>query len=171
MNFFFPLTLNAASRYSCKIPVTLTWCIGLICGIFVAACTDNIASLMRACCNAGVSIVGLIIVPLFPFLFSAIAVYCSSPLLLRLTGFCKSFLLGFNICAVYSVFSGGGFLICLLLLFTDLLTSPTILLFQLRCTKWRSKELLQGCISALTWFFAVIAVDYTWVAPLLRDII
>lgn len=171
MNFFFPLTLNAASRSSCKIPVTLSWCIGLICGIFVAACTDNIASLMRACCDAGVSIVGLIIVPFFPFLFSAIAVFCSSPLLLYLTGFCKSFLLGFSIRAVFIVFSGGGLLICALLLFTDLLTTPAIFLFQLRYAKWRSKEFLQSCISALIWFLAVIAVDYTWITPLLRDII
>ena len=171
MNLLFSQSLNVPGRYSCKMFVTLIWCTGFICGVLIAACADNIASLMLACCDSGVSIVGLFIVPFLPFLFSAIAVYCSSPLLLYLTGLCKSFLLGFCVCSVCSVFSSGGFLICILLLFTDLLTAPAIFLFQLRCAKGLIKKVYQSCISALIWFITVIMVDYTWVAPLLRDIL
>ena len=171
MRIHFPTNLIAVSHSSCKFVILLLWTLGFLCGIFSAASADNLSSLMLTCCDAGVSIVGLIIVPFFPFLFSAIAVFCSSPLLLYLTGFCKSFLLGFSIRAVFIVFSGGGLLICTLLLFTDLLTTPAIFLFQLRCANRHSKRLLQSCISVLIWFLTVIAVDYTWITPLLRDII
>ena len=135
------------------------------------AFTDNLASLMRACCDAGVSIVGLFLVPFFPFLISAVAVYCSTPLILYLTGLAKSFLFGFCACAVYTGSSGGGWLLCLLLLFTDLLTAPALFLFQLRCMYDDSKNVLRFGVFAVLWFMAVSAADYLWIVPLLRDII
>lgn len=162
--------LAAASRHSCKILLALLWCIGLICGASVAACTDNLASLMLACCNAGVSIVGLFIVPFLPFLISAFAVFCSAPLILYLTGLYKSFLLGFCVSAVGLVFFGGSWLVCLLLLFTDLLTVPGLLWFQMRCLDGYSG--IRRCwLWALLWFISVCIADYLWIAPLLREII
>jgi len=170
MRFRFSQYLVASSRRSCKLMLTFLWAVGLLCGCYCAACADNIASLMRACCDAGVSIVGLLTVPFLPFLISAIAVYCSALPVLYLTGFCKSFLLGFCVCAVSTGFPGGGWLMCLLLLFTDLLTVPGLFLFQFRCLSGCKGILQQGLWTAL-WFVAVCIADYLWVVPLLRDII
>ena len=171
MSFFFTQNLVADSRRSCKMLLALLWCIGLICGISLAACTDTIASLMRACCDAGVSIVGLFFVPFVPFLISAIAVYCSIPLFIYVSGLAKSFLFGFCTCAVLAAFSDGGWLTCLLLLFTDLLTIPVLYLFQLRCLRDGVKDILSRGVYTVAWFAVVSSADYLWIAPLLRDII
>ena len=171
MSFFSSQYLIASGRRSCKMVLTLMWCLGFVSGLCIAACADNLASLMRACCDAGVSIVGLFFVPFLPFLISAVAVYCHAPLIILLTGLCKSFLLGLCICVVQSGFSQGGLLICFLLLFTDILTAPALFWFQMRYLQGLRKGIVRDSILALMWFFAVSAVDRAWIVPLLRDII
>ena len=171
MSFFFTRNLIALSRRSCKMILSFLWCFGFSCGILTAARADNLASLMLACCDAGVSIVGLFFVPFIPFLISAAAVYISAPLILYLTGLCKSFLLGFCVCAVCMGFSVGGWLMCLLFLFTDLLTAPALFWFQLRCVSGYTRDILRNGLFALLWFMAVSIVDCMWIVPLLRDII
>ena len=171
MSFFLTQNLVAAGRHSCKMVLALLWCFGLICGASAAACTDIPVSLMRACCNAGVSIVGLFLIPFFPFMISAIAVYCSIPLLIYLCVLAKSFLLGFCAWALIGTFSVGGWLICLLLLFTDLLTAPALYFFQLRCLRGVVKDIISSGVYTVLWFVAVSLADYLWVVPLLRDII
>ena len=151
--------------------LVVLWTIGFICGVSCAACADNLSSLMRACCDVGVSIVGLFFVPFFPFLISAAAVYCSAPLILYLTGLCKSFLVGFCICAVHSGFADGGWLVSLLLLFTDIFTAPVLFWFQLRWVSGDGKYIVRDGVLALAWFAAVSAVDHFWILPLLREII
>ena len=171
MRFFLSQNFVASSRRSCKMVLAVIWVLGLICGSFCAAGADNLSSLMRACCHAGVSIVGLFFVPFLPFLISAVAVYCHAPLIILLTGLCKSFLLGLCICVVHSGFSQGGLLICFLLLFTDILTAPALFWFQMRYLQGLRKGIVRDSILALMWFFAVSAVDRAWIVPLLRDII
>ena len=126
---------------------------------------------MRACCDVGVSIVGLFLIPFFPFLISAIAVYCSIPLLIYICVLAKSFLIGFCAWALIGTFSVGGWLICLLLLFTDLLTAPALYLFQLQCLRGVVKDIISSGVYTLLWFVAVSLADFLWIAPLLRDII
>ena len=171
MSFFFPRNLVVASRRSCKFILSFLWSFGLFSGVSVAACADNPVSLMRACCTAGVSIVGLFFVPFLPFLISAAAVYCSAPLFVYLTGFCKSFLLGFCVCTVYSGFPGGGWLVSLLLLFTDVLTVTMLIWFQCCAVSNPCRGTFKRGILTFAWFAVVSAVDYFWIAPLLRDII
>ena len=171
MRFLFSQYSIASRCHSCKKVLAFLWVVGFVCGCSCAACSDNLVSLMRACCNAGVSIVGLFFVPFLPFLITAAAVYCSAPLFVFLTGLCKSFLLGFCICAVYSGFSGGGWLVCLLLLFTDILTAPVLLWFQLRAVPGPGKNIRKCGVLAVAWFAAVSAADHIWIAPLLREII
>lgn len=171
MSFLFSQNLVAHGRRSCKILLAFLWCFGFGSGVLMAARTDNIASLMLACCDAGVSIVGLFFVPFFPFLISAIAVYCSIPLLVYIIGLVKSFAIGFCFCAVSRAFAGGGWLISLLLMFTDLLTAPALFLFQLRVVTEEQQRILRHGVYALVWFVTVSLADYIWIAPLLRDTI
>lgn len=167
----FPLKLMEVSRRSCKLFLILCWLIGLWCGIFVAAGADNIVSLMRACCDAGVSIVGLLFIPLFPFLISAVAVYFSLPWLLCLTAFFKSLLSVFCTCVIFRAFKGAGWLIWPMLQFTDLLTLPVLCRFQLRRICSQRTGFIREVAVSLGWFLAVALTDWLWVAPLLRDII
>ena len=171
MRFFLSQYLIASGCRSCKIILTLLWCFGFIWGVYVAACADNLASLMRACCDAGVSIVGLFFVPFLTFSISAAAVYCRIPLIVYLTGLCKSFLLGFCVCAVHFGFFRGGWMICALLLFTDIFTAPALFGFQLRYLQGVRKGFCRDSICCLCWFILVSMVDEAWIVPLLRDII
>ena len=169
--FLFSQYSIASRCHSCKMILAFLWGIGFVCGCTCAASTDIFVSLMRACCVAGVSIVGLFFVPFLPFLISAAAVYYSAPLIVYLTGLWKSFLFGFCICAVWFCFSGGGWLVSLLLLFTDVLTVPTLFWFQCHAVINPGKTTFKCGILAILWFAAVSAVDYFWIVPLLRDII
>ena len=171
MSFFSEQNLIASGRRSCKYLLLFLWFIGFACGVSTAACTDNLASLMRACCDAGVSIVGLFFIPFFPFLISAVAVYYSIPQIVYLTSTVKAFLLGFCACTVFGCFNSGSLLICLLLLFTDLLTGPALYLFQRRCLHDGCRVDIRCCVLTLLWFLIVCAADYLWIVPLLRDII
>lgn len=170
MRFFLSQNFVASSRRSCKMVLAVIWVLGLICGSFCAAGADNLSSLMRACCHAGVSIVGLFFVPFLPFLISAAAVYCSAPLILYLASLCKSFLLGFCVSAVWSAFSSGGPVMSLLLLFTDIFTAPALFVFQLRHING-GRLINRSVIFTLLWFAAVSAVDHLWILPLIRAII
>ena len=171
MRFFVSRHLIASDRRSCKLMLTVLWVFGFVCGSFCAAGADNLVSLMRACCDAGVSIVGLFFIPFFPFLISAAAVYCSAPLIMYLTGLTKAFLIGFCFFAVYSGFTGGGWLVCLLLMFTDLLTAPALFRFQYRAMCGSARSVCWDGILTLLWFAVVTVVDRLWIVPLLKEII
>ena len=167
----FPLKLIDANLRSCKFTLILCWSIGFGCGILSAAGADDIVSLMRACCDASVSIVGLLFIPLFPFLISAVAVYFSLPWLLFLTAFLKSFLSSFCACAIFRVFKGAGWLVLPMLQFTDLLTLPVLCRFQFRHICGQKTGVIREGTMSLAWFMAVVLTDWLWVAPLRRDII
>ena len=171
MNRFYPQILMGCSHRSCKFLIVTCWCAGFAGGFFLATDAGFYYSLMRACCDSRVSIVNLLIVPCFPFLISAIAVYFSSRPLLYLCAVVKMFCFGFCLCAVSRSFPGAGLLMCILLLFADILTLPVLCRFQwLGCLQGR-KHLFRNATMSLCWFFAVCCVDYLWVMPLLREII
>ena len=171
MRFLLWRNLTSVGRHSCKLVILILWTVGFWLGVCFAAYADNLTSLMRAFCDSGVSIVGLFLVPVLPFLISAVAIFRSALLILYLTCFCKSFLLGFSVCIVSSAFSGGGWLICFLLLFTDLLTVPALFLFQLRGAQRCGRLIWRDVVIAVLWFAAVSSVDRLWILPFLREII
>lgn len=118
---------------ACKFWLLLLWCAGLILGVFFACQADDSTILMmRSAASAPVSISGLLVVFLLPFLLSASAVYLSQPLLLLATAFAKAFSFGFCAYAVDSAFRSAGWLMCLLLMFSDLCFLPVLMWFWLR---------------------------------------
>ena len=171
MNRFYPQKLMGCKHHSCNFMMATCWCAGLSAGFFLAANAGSYFSLMRACCDSRVSIVSLLIVPCFPFLISAIAVYFSYRSLLYLCAVFKMFGFGFCLSMVLQTYPGAGLLVCILLMFTDILTVPAICRFQwCGCSRGR-KYLLCQAVLCLCWFAAVCSVDYIWIMPLLREII
>lgn len=167
----FPQKLMEHSRRSCKTFLVLIWLTGFGCGIFTAAHADSLVSLMRACCDAGVSIVGLLFVPILPFLISAYAVYFSLPWLLCVIAFIKSFLFACCSYLVMSAFDAAGWLLWPMLQFTDLMTFPLICRFQFRHFHERAEGFYTDAALSLLWFCVIALADWLWVAPMLRDII
>lgn len=170
MHCSFPQKLIVCVRRSCKAILVLFWYIGFCGGALAAAAAGNLTSLMRAYCDSSVSIVGLLIVPFFPFLLSAVAVYFSCTWLLYSTALGKMFCFGFCACAVSGTFGNAGWLICLLLLFTDFFTMPVLCWFQLRYTDTNKKKFWTDVFICVFWFAAVCIADRIWIMPLLRDI-
>lgn len=128
--------LRSVSRYA----TILSWCkasklylafffsLGLGFGILSASCSEGTyVSLMRGLCMTPVSIVRLLIVRLLPFLICALIIYKFSSRLFIPLAFLRAFSYGYVLRLVYMAFPGAGWLVWLLLLFSD--TAGVFLLF------------------------------------------
>ena len=105
--------------------LVILWPLSFFAGcLFYLSARSVFSPLMCGVANGSVSIVSLLFCTLFPFLLSAFAVFLSSPLLLILIGFCKSFLFGFLSLGMVLAFGSGGWFARLLLLCGDILLFP-----------------------------------------------
>ena len=170
MSRFYPQNLMGCRHRSCKFYLVVWWLTGIAGGLFLAADAGVYFSLMRACCDCRVSIVNLLLIPCFPFLISAIAVYFLLPMILYLCAAFKMFCFTYCICSLFATFAHAGLLVCVLLMFTNLLTVPALCRFQWLCASNGRKYLFRNAAVCLLWFAVVCTVDYLWIAPLLRDI-
>ena len=150
-----------------RISLHLFWIMGLLCGGLLALFADNPASLMRM--PRHLSIVGLLLIPLFPFLISAFAVYLSRPRLIYAVCFLKAFC--FCACAVMirTACGSAGWLMQALLLFTDGLTTPVLYWFWLRCLD--GSDAVRSAWVCAGLFAMTAAVDWEWIAPFLNQIL
>jgi len=127
-------------------------------------------SMMRMAAFRYVSIVDLTLVSLFPFLITAIAFFLSKPFLFFPIAFFKSFLYTLLLCCICIEFLTAGWLVCILLLFTDT--------FVILALHWYWFRHIHGFLgSAFTDLFFCIAfslgiclIDYFWVAPFLTTL-
>ena len=109
------------------------WIMGLLSGIWVFAASDpSVISLMRSAVYSPVSIVGLTLTFLLPFLFSAFAVFNHTPIWIFPISAYKAF--SFSIVSIGLVDSMGsaGWLYWILLLTGDILSMPVLYLYWLR---------------------------------------
>ena len=137
------------------------WCGGLICGILAYSTAGvSFAPMMRGAAFGAVSIAGLLGITTLPFLISAFAVSFSMAWLLFPVCFCKAFAFSFVSMGVLQAFGSAGWLVRLLLLFSDCTGMPLLYGFWLRH--------LPGCHSAGAWekaflfaaFMLLGSVDY-----------
>ena len=149
--------------------LALSWFLGLSFGgwVFRTAGSD-LPSLMLLACEGPLSIVGLLSSALLALLFSALAVYFSLPGLVLVPAFVKAFLISWFFCGIYSAFGSGGWLVCLLLMFTDLCSGVLLFAYSCRFISGDRRFFPEiSCLCALAGC-VIAAVDYSFVAPLLR---
>lgn len=148
--------------------LALSWVAGLTMGGLVFVHADaSFLSLMRSTRMVPVSISGLVSVILFPFLISAFSAYCSMNWTLYVAVFGKAF--GFCLAAFScaSAFGSAGWLICPLLLFSDVGTVFALWLFWLHCGA------AGRGLSVKTWLLCLMAaglfgiVDVCFISPFL----
>ena len=165
---FFPQNLRKCST----IFLAFIWITGLICGASLFRLAGNsFSSLMRGAVSGSVSIVSLLSVSLLPFLFSAFAVYIRSDRLLATLCFIKGCLFALVSCSILSVFGSAGWLIRILLMFSDLLCIIPLWRYWIFCTSGTSKGLLKPLTVAGTLVSCIVYLDYTWISPLLVKLI
>lgn len=149
--------------------LAFSWLSGLGAGALVFRFADDISvSLMRSAAESPVSIVGLLICTLLPFLFTAFAVYLSLPRLLIPISFCKAFAYAYVSCAVLTAFGTAGWLVRALLLFSDTCCAGLLYGCWMRCLSGTYVVSPAGIV--LYGAFASIAalLDFGFFAPLLR---
>ena len=120
------------SRKVRSILLAFTFLCGMIlgCVIYQSAELESVR-LMRSAVHGPVSIVGLLIVVLLPFLFSAVAVYISKPCLLLGVAFCKGLFFSLVSMGVMGAYGSAGWLMRFLLMFTDIVSMPVLVFFWL----------------------------------------
>ena len=155
-------------RKACKLLLAFCYCFGLLSGALLASGTgSDVLSTMRTAPFARVSIMSLITVTSLPFLIAAIAVYLSRLRLLYFICTAKAFLFGYCMMCVSIGFGSAGWLVRGLLLFTEILLQPLLILFCIRHLEGEKRHLWGefGCCLCLV--FLLGSIDHCLVSPYL----
>lgn len=143
-------------------------CSGAVLGVTVAYTSESsFCSLMRTAASSPVSIVGLMLVTLFPFLITAIAFYLSKPYLLLVISFFESFTYALSMCSVYIAFLQAGWLVCMLLLFSDTMVIAVLHWYWIRNIHGFRDSTIRDLVSCIAVTLTVGLIDYIWVSPFL----
>jgi hypothetical protein len=149
--------------------LAMFWVCGLEFGDFVFRFTgSNLVSQMPLAAMRQPSIFGLLTSAFIPFLFSAFAVYISAPGLLFVIAFVKAMLFGLVSAAVCAAFGSAGWLVRVLLLFTDLCSVVFLYGYWLRhITGFRhfSAGSFAGYLLLVT---GIVLADFYYISPLLQ---
>lgn len=155
-----------------RIFLALCYCAGLLMGSIVAAqAQESIASWMRTAEFQRVSIVSLLSVTCLPFLISALAVMISQTWLLFPICFLKAFCFGFCATGVSCVFGSAGWLVCGLLLFTDLCSMPLLIFWWLRYLDGLRRLRFSDTALTASLLFLIGSLDHCVISPFLAGII
>lgn len=147
--------------------LALCWSGGLICGIILFALTGNTASLMEQAASCGVSLRNLMLANLLPFLFSAFAVYLRQPKLIFLIAFFRGCLFSYVSIGTVTAFGSAGWLVQILLMFSDLLLTVLLYFYWLRHISGLQRFSAAQSAAVVASVFLMASVEYWWIAPIL----
>lgn len=149
----------------------LYWLLGLLLGIFFTArADDTYLLLMRqaACCR--VSITGLAAAVGLPFLFCTFAA-SAGVWLIPWICLIKAFLFSSCAAALTASFGSAGWLVRLLLQFSDGLCLPLLLWFSARVYLQKGQDVLRDLRNCLIFTAATVWIDYRVISPFLVSLI
>lgn len=144
---------------------------GLAAGAILSLSSDK-ASLfwIRGAAEANGSTIGLVSVTLLPFVFSVVAVYANRVWLLFPIAFCKALSFGRISLDIFRAFGSAGWLMRILLMFSDILCLPLLVFLWIRYGL-RRKHLHLGTALYFVILAAAICVFDSWfIAPILVDL-
>lgn len=171
MDRFLNRKLPHLSRRMMFLLLAFFWCLGLILGVCSSGMAgEPLLSLMRTAASGRVSIFGLLTAILLPFLLSALAVFLNQFWLFLPIAFGKAFLLSFTGYGVFAAFGSAGWLIRLLLMFSDCCSAPLLLWLWMHCVAGSRKPLFSVSGPALL-ALAIGSVDFYVVSPFLAMLI
>ena len=154
-----------------ELALSFSWLLGLFTGSILAFREDYLFSLwMRTAEFGSMSIVCLFISLLLPFLFSAIAVIFQQRWLILFFAFCKALLFGFCVCGIFVCCRSAGWLVCLLLFFSEFFLLPWLFFFMMRCLHGDSAFRME-LLFILVLAFLIVSVDRCVISPFLASLI
>lgn len=164
---------NASFRRTLYVSMLcLTWCIGLLTGIFfVEEISYNLFPLMRSAVSSRMSIVGLFLALIIPFLLSAFCIHFFHPLLTLIICFFKAYL--FSVCAYGIVlsFANAGWLLRFLLLFSDSYANVFLLRFWIKNIAGKSSVFKADLFYYFSSSILIVCVDCLIIAPFINSLI
>jgi hypothetical protein len=155
----------------CRDVMPALFFIGMFCGFIFANCSDSFVSLMRQAASCPVTIVGLFAVLFLPFLLTAFAVLISCPAAVLLLAFGKAFLVGACSAACVLTFGGSGWLIRMLLLFSDFASIPVLYWLWLQCFSRENRCMIYSFLITFTALVVIGSIDFCVIAPFLASVI
>lgn len=165
----------AYPRYFRRNPRTLlaiSFVSGLVAGTAVSSSAgDLIVRTIPDALSVSGSLSGILTAALVPFALSALAIVMGRPALLYPIAFWKAFLTGFLGFAVLAAYGSAGWLVRSLMLFTECLTLPVLLIYWFLHL---SPERLSVPLSTAAAVFAAVLTgtfDYCIVSPFLAAVI
>lgn len=158
-------------RKGASLSLAFFWFGGLVCGTVMYLSADSASFLwMRRLPFASVSIIELLCVTLIPVLASIAADYLHVLFLLYPICFLKALQFSFVACGIVSAFTDAGWMICLFLLFHDLLTTPFLYYYWKQCLRGRSvSPAYPGFLFSTA--FLICSVDYRLILPFWASLI
>lgn len=149
-----------------------SWFLGLVLGIvFSIAAGDPLVSLMRTAVNSRVSISGLLTAILLPFLLSAFAVLIHESWLLIPIAFFKAFLFSFLGFGVMAAYGSAGWLVRLLLMFSDCCSLPVLFWYWAAHIGGQRNAALPAAVLPLLIAVGIGSFDYYIISPFLAMLI
>ena len=127
--------------------------------------------LTRMAPSLHVSVFGLVACVYLPFLFAALAVFLSHPSLLPLICFTKMCLYSWCGCSMVSAFGSAGWLVQMLIQFSDNLSLPVLCWFCIRHTDSRVDFIRRDFLICTLWVLIVGITDLCAVSPYLASLI
>lgn len=162
---------SSSRRFTCICFFVLLWCFGFLGGLLSAwHSAEAFSSLFHMAAGQCVSIVGALVVTVLPFFLALFAIRISDHLLLFVC-FLKSFLLGFSLFATLLIFQSAGWLVCLLLLFSDICIAPLFCWFVLHHFLERDHTVGFALLIFILLLALIACVDCCLISPFLAMLI
>lgn len=161
-------------RYRCSFRVVFLaffWTASLIYGVYISAQDLSVVSLMRLLPYCQVSIVGLIAVSFLPLLITIVCAYYRKPIVIYSILVCKGFLSGYCIGGLASAYSSAGWLIDILLLFSDSCITVILFWFWYRHLIRNEHSLKRDGAIAIVSALVICLIDYFIVTPFLASLV
>ena len=148
------------------------WFLGLMSGRhYYQQASNTYLLLMRASSEFRLSIIGLAVSVLLPFIISAVAVYFSKPAVIYVLAYLYALLFSYAGCCLRMLFSNAGWLIQFMLLFSHCITIPFYCWFSMRYINGRKPTFIRDLWIGIAVISVVGTIDILVISPFLAALI
>lgn len=163
---------SAVPSLGSRVRLGAVWILGLLWGVYCGFHWDSsLVPLMRGCLYGSVSIVCVFCLICLPFLISLLASFWNARVLIYLIAFGKAFLFSFVSLGVFFSFGAAGWLVQILLMFSEVCSLPVLYWFWLYCLDRRQGPSALEIFSLLSLFFLIASLNSSYVMPFLASLI
>ncbi len=163
---------NFFSESGSRIYLSMAWILGLLLGAYCGFRWDIcLVPLMRGCLYDSVSIVCIFCLICLPFMISLLASFWNARGLIYLIAFGKAFLFSFVSMGIFFSFGSAGWLVQILLMFSEVCSLPVYFWFWMFSINHRQGPSALEIFSLLSLFFLIASLDSSYVMPFLASLI